>query len=559
VQTNFNEVLNLSGGSLPDWPDLMVMYEALADPNDAFNRWNTTSFVFDGETRAHEYAWIRTLQALGQVQHSVTANWPFYAVFRNPGTGVVTHIAFNPTSTTATVNFSDGASLSVSPRAVVSDNGSSGGVPAAPSNLAATATSSSSINLSWSASTTPGVTYSVFRSTTNGFTPSASNQIGTGIGGTSFTNDSGLSPSTTYFYRVTAVNAAGSSPPSNQASATTPAAGLTAPWQDADIGSVTPAGSASLSSGVFTVRGAGADIWGNADAFHFVYQSLTGDGDIVARVTAVQNTNAWAKAGVMIRETLAAGSEQAFMCLTPGNGLAFQRRVSTNGVSTHTSGGAGSAPVWVRVVRNGNTLTGFRSTDGVNWTQVGSDTIAMAAPVFVGLALTSHANGTINTSTFDNVRVSAAAASGAVSVNSGGGAAGTFVADTNFSGGTAASTTAAIDTSLISAPAPPQAVYQTERFGASTYTFGGFTPGSSHTVALHFAEFFFSAVGQRRFNVLINGTQVLTNFDIIANTGAKNKAIQENFSTVANASGQIVIQFTVGAADLPKISGLVIQ
>src|SRR5262249_42143350 len=147
--------------------------------------------------------------------------------------------------------------------------------------------------------------------------------------------------------------------------ATTLAAGLPAPWQDADIGSVTPAGSASFSSGVFTVRGAGADIWGNADAFHFVYQSLTGDGEIVARVTAVQNTNAWAKAGVMLREALVAGSAHDFMCLTPRNGFAFQRRVSTNGVSTHTPGGAGSAPVWVRVVRSANTLTGFRSTDGI--------------------------------------------------------------------------------------------------------------------------------------------------------------------------------------------------
>src|SRR5262249_15017482 len=125
------------------------------------------------------------------------------------------------------------------------------------------------------------------------------------------------------------VNSAGSSSPSNQASATTSADGgaLPSPWLNSDVGAVGAAGSASHSSGVFTVRGSGADIWGNADGFQFVYQPLNGNGQIVARVTAVQNTDPWAKAGGMIRETLAAGSRHAFMALTPGNGLALHRRV----------------------------------------------------------------------------------------------------------------------------------------------------------------------------------------------------------------------------------------
>src|SRR5262249_7022712 len=167
------------------------------------------------------------------------------------------------------------------------------------------------------------------------------------------------------------------------------------------------AGSASHSSGVFTVRGSGADIWGNADGFEFVYHPLNGNGQIVARVTAVQNTDPWAKAGVMIRETLAAGSRHAFMALTPGNGLAFQRRVATGGVSTHTAGGASGAPVWVRLTRNGNTITAFRSTNGTTWTEVGADAVAMGNQVFAGLAVTSHAIGVLNTSTFDNVQVTA--------------------------------------------------------------------------------------------------------------------------------------------------------
>lgn len=440
-QINFNEVLSLNGGSLLNWQDLMEEYEAFFNPDDAFSRWNNTTFTFDGESRAHEYAWIRSLQALGRVHVAVTADWPFYAVFRTPA-GVTTHVAFNPTGTTVTVNFSDGASLTVAAGAQATDSGSTGGPPAPPTNLTATAASSSSITLTWNASPTSGVTYTLFRSTTSGFTPAPGNQVQSGITGTTFSN-TGLTAATTYFYLVEAVNSGGSSPPSNQATATTPAAGLPNPWQQSDVGSVAAAGSASVSSGTFTVRGSGADIWGNADGFHYVYQTLTGNGEIVARVTAVQNTDPWAKAGVMIRETLASGSRHAFVCLTPGNGLAFQRRVATGGVSTHTSGGASTAPAWIRLTRSGNTFTAFRSTDGVSWTQVSSDTIAMATQVFLGLAVCSHSNGTINTSTFDNVRVSGAGPAFSNTLYVIDGAAQGIAASLSTTPGTAASTDSA--------------------------------------------------------------------------------------------------------------------
>ncbi|MBN1311847.1 MAG: DUF4832 domain-containing protein, partial [Anaerolineae bacterium] len=157
-----------------------------------------------------------------------------------------------------------------------------------------------------------------------------------------------------------------------------PGGPLPSPWQHGDVGAVGQAGSASYSSGTFTLDGGGADIWGSADEFHYVYQTLTGDGEIVARVASLENTDAWAKAGVMMRETLSANSRHATMALTAGNGLAFQRRVSTGGESSHTSGGAGSAPYWVRLVRSGNTFTGYRSTNGTSWTQVGSESISMS-------------------------------------------------------------------------------------------------------------------------------------------------------------------------------------
>src|SRR5262249_5768617 len=149
--------------------------------------------------------------------------------------------------------------------------------------------------------------------------------------------------------------------------------------------------------------------------------------------------------------------------------------------------------------------------------------------------------------------------SGPVSIDAGGAAAGPFVADTDFAGGSTASTSAAINVAPIPAPGPPQAVYQTARPGGSTHTLGGFTPGSSHQVQLHFAEIVFTAPRQRAFNVVINGVTALTNFDIIANAGAPNKAIEENFTATANSSGQIVIQFTTGLTATPLINGIVVQ
>ncbi len=143
---------------------------------------------------------------------------------------------------------------------------------------------------------------------------------------------------------------------------------------------------------------------------------------------------------------------------------------------------------------------------------------------------------------------------GTYAVNAGGSAAGSFQADAFFSGGTTASTTSAIDTSGVSNPAP-QAVYQSERYGNFTYTFPNLQAGASYTVRLHFAEFYWSNAGQRVFNVSINGTQVLSNFDIIAAAGAKNKAIVRQFSAAANGSGQIVIQFST-VVDNAKASGI---
>jgi hypothetical protein len=135
---------------------------------------------------------------------------------------------------------------------------------------------------------------------------------------------------------------------------------------------------------------------------------------------------------------------------------------------------------------------------------------------------------------------------GPVSINAGGGAVDPFVADADVSGGTAATNwTGAINTSGVTNPAP-QAIYQSERYGAMTYTIAGLVPATLYTVRLHFAENYFTRVRQRVFNVAINGTTALGNFDIFAAARKAHKAVVREFTVAANASGEIVIAFTNG-------------
>jgi regulation of enolase protein 1 (concanavalin A-like superfamily) len=184
-----------------------------------------------------------------------------------------------------------------------------------------------------------------------------------------------------------------------------PAGTLPDGWSSGDIGSVSPAGAAGLSGGILTVSGSGADIWNTADAFHFASRTLTGDGRITARVASVDAVDPWTKAGVMMRETLQPGSRHAMVIVSPSKGLAFQRRVATNGVSTHTSAGSGTAPAWVRLEREGHTFRAFVSPDGERWTFTGAETIVMPETIHVGLPVTSHRNGTSATARFEHVTV----------------------------------------------------------------------------------------------------------------------------------------------------------
>lgn len=181
-------------------------------------------------------------------------------------------------------------------------------------------------------------------------------------------------------------------------------------WAGQDIGAVGVAGSFSYASstGIYTVNGSGADVWGTADGFQYVNKTISGDCDIRVRVTSQTNTSGWAKAGVMIRETTATDSKHVITALTPANGFAFQYRAATGGSSTHGGGlGSNTAPNnWVRLVRAGNLFTGYASADGSAWTSLGSTTINMNSSLRVGVFVSSLSNGTLGTATFDKLSLS---------------------------------------------------------------------------------------------------------------------------------------------------------
>jgi regulation of enolase protein 1 (concanavalin A-like superfamily) len=180
---------------------------------------------------------------------------------------------------------------------------------------------------------------------------------------------------------------------------------LPAPWLHRDVGNPTLAGQASLVNGIFTVTGAGIDIWGTTDQFHFVYQQVQGDTEIIARVASFQGPHSWSKAGVMVRGDLTGSAPHASMLATVGSDYAFQYRTTAGGDSSHTAGSAGTAPGWVRLVRTGSLFTAYHSTDGGSWSTIGSVTISMATTVYVGLAVTSHDASASATSTFGDVVV----------------------------------------------------------------------------------------------------------------------------------------------------------
>jgi len=144
-------------------------------------------------------------------------------------------------------------------------------------------------------------------------------------------------------------------------------------------------------AGTYTMTGSGIDIWDTADQFHFAFKEINGAVKIIARVDSIGETDPFAKAGVMIRDTLDADSRYAGVFITPENGVRFQYRNAAGGVTDRQFVEGIIAPQWVRLERtSGGLVRAYYSADGTTWERFSLIQVAMSMPVYIGLAVTSH-------------------------------------------------------------------------------------------------------------------------------------------------------------------------
>ena len=177
-----------------------------------------------------------------------------------------------------------------------------------------------------------------------------------------------------------------------------------------DINGPTLAGSMTSSNGTIQIRAAGTDIWGRADQFHFARQQLTGDAEMIVRVTGLPLTHDWTKAGLMFRASLAADAPHVSVLVTPSHGVVVQWRAQSGADSQTTSGLPGTAPEWLKLARTGDTFNAFRSENGLSWERVGSAPVDLPDVALGGLAVTSHNPSSTTTATFDSFTVNGAGA-----------------------------------------------------------------------------------------------------------------------------------------------------
>ena len=533
---------------------------------------------------------------------SVLTNFDIYATAGAQYTAVIKqYVATANSSGDIVISFTNGAldQPMINGIEVLGDSSVCSAVPSAPTGLTGTATSSSIIGLTWNAASPPaGCTlnsYSVYSSTTSGFTPSSSNLVASGIATPSYSN-TGLAASTTYYYVVEAVDLYGTSAASLQASAETLAA--------ATCNSVPPTGPTNLTA-TASSSSAIALSWTAAPAnppctisSYNIYASTTSgftpssSNLIASGVTGTTYTNTGLAASTTYYYLVEA--LDSFGASAASNQASAETQSSSGGscstvpsAPTGFTATASSSSViglsWATVTPPanctissysvyGSTTSGFTPGSGNLITSVSSGTTysdtglsASTAYYFVVEAVDAEGNSVASVqesattqAAGSGTEIVAIAAGGPAESNSSGGDYG-FVADEYFSGGgDNAVTSATINLTQPGVNAAPTAVYQHGRSGIFTYTIPGLTAGAQYSVLLHFAETYFTAAGDREFNVAINGTSVLTNLDIYATVGA-NAALLETFTATANSSGDIVIAFTAGAANQPLLMGIEVR
>ncbi|MGA2890465.1 MAG: malectin domain-containing carbohydrate-binding protein [Terracidiphilus sp.] len=290
--------------------------------------------------------------------------------------------------------------------------------------------------------------------------------------------------------------------------------------------------------------------------YYYVVEALDAEGTSAASAQASAETSAppcttvpSAPSGLTVTATSSSAIGLSWSAVTP------PANCSISSYNVYGSTTSGFTPSSDNLLASGLSATSYSNT---GLTASTTYYYAIEALDVDGTSAASVQDSATTQAPASGTEVVAIAAGGPAESNSAGGDY-SFVADEDFSGGGDNSpTTAAINLTQPGANAAPMGVYQHGRSGVATYTIPGLTAGNSYSVLLHFAETYFTAKGEREFNVAINGTTVLTNLDVYATAG-ENVALLETFTATANSSGQIVIAFTLGAANQPLIMGIEIR
>ena len=261
---------------------------------------------------------------------------------------------------------------------------------------------------------------------------------------------------------------------------------------------------------------------------------------------------------------------QDFMDFNWINIVAAANTPPTVSITSPANGATFTAPANITINANASDSDGTVSKVDFyqGTTLLGTDTTSPYSFAWNNVAVGSYAlkavatdnTGAATTSSVVNVTVNSALITPVYQVNAGGSAVSPFVSDAYFANGTPFSTANVITTNGVVAPAP-MAVYQSYRYvwgsnNVFSYTFTNLVANTQHKVRLHFADFYNSAANQRKFHVDINGTRVLTNFDIIATAGGANRATIQEFTPNSDGTGRITLVFTATSLDSACVNAI---
>ena len=178
---------------------------------------------------------------------------------------------------------------------------------------------------------------------------------------------------------------------------------LPEPWENHDVGPVGRPGSAAYVSSGFRVQSSGTNVVTGGDSFHFVYKEADSESEIVTRISRVQFTDPWARAGLMMRESLSPGARSVFFAVTAARGGVCHWRERTGEDSNVSLDGLMPVPCWLKLRRDGEVFTAFKSSNGKSWSLVERVNLRASSRMFVGMAAVSMRDGVLSQSVFEQV------------------------------------------------------------------------------------------------------------------------------------------------------------